>query len=169
MYEDACCICSKATSFALTQRVRPAFLGGKSIIITVSWCFTMQDFSRKTKNSSQKASKRKRTDTHNECLSFSRKEDCEYGYCCTTYTGNGVGIFGTIIILCRSQALSTPISRKNKKAVHPIKVNGRRCYLCKKTTDVIRSLGIYYAASFAAVLPLPLYPIFRLSASSSFL
>ena len=62
-----------------------------------------------TKNSSQKASKRKRTDTHDECLSFSRKEDCEYGYYCTTYIGNGAGIFGTIIILCRSQAASTPM------------------------------------------------------------
>ena len=49
MYKDACCICSKATSFALTQRVRPAFLGWKSIIITVSWCFTMQEYSRKPK------------------------------------------------------------------------------------------------------------------------
>ena len=64
-----------------------------------------------TKNrKSAKTSKRKRTDTHDECLSFSRKEDCEYGYCCTTYTGNDTGIFGTIIILCRSQALSTLIS-----------------------------------------------------------
>lgn len=58
----------------------------------------------------KKPPKEKRTDTHDECLSFSRKEDCEYGYCCTTYTGNDTGIFDTIIILCRSQALSTLIS-----------------------------------------------------------
>jgi hypothetical protein len=55
------------------------------------------------------------TDTHDECLSFSRKEDCEYGYCCTTYTGNDTCIFGTIIILCRSQALSTLISDFSKQ------------------------------------------------------
>ncbi len=102
----------QSNKFRINAACTSRFLGGKYIIITVSWCFTMQDFSRKTKNSSQKASKRKRTDTHNECLSFSRKEDCEYGYCCTTYTGNGVGIFGTIIILCHSQAMSTPISTK---------------------------------------------------------
>lgn len=46
-------------------------------------------------------------------------------------------------------------------------VNGRKRYLCKKTTEFVRGLVIYQAAIFAAVLPFG--PFFRALASSSFL
>lgn len=58
-------------------------------------------------------------------------------------------------------------SWQKKKAAHPVRADGRMCYLYKKTTEFVRGLIIYQAAIFAAVLRLPLYTVFRLSASAS--
>lgn len=40
-----------------------------------------------------------------------------------------------------------------KKAAHPVRADGRMCYLYKKTTEYVRGLVIYQAAFFTAVLP----------------
>lgn len=37
-----------------------------------------------------------------------------------------------------------------KKAAHPVRADGRMCYLYKKTTEFVRGLVIYQAAFFAA-------------------
>lgn len=39
-----------------------------------------------------------------------------------------------------------------KKAAHPVRADGRMCYLYKKTTEYVRGLVIYQAAFFAAFL-----------------
>lgn len=57
-------------------------------------------------------------------------------------------------------------SWQKKKAAHPVRADGRMCYLYKKTTEFVRGLVIYQAAIFAAVLPFG--PFFRALASSSF-
>ena len=103
VYRMLCCICSKTTIFALTQRVRPAFrreIYYYHRIVVYYDAGILPHYQKQIVRKNLK--KKKDTDTHDECLSFSRKEDCEYGYCCTTYTGNDTGIFGTIIILCCS-------------------------------------------------------------------
>lgn len=56
-------------------------------------------------------------------------------------------------------------SWQKKKAAHPVRADGRMCYLYKKTTEFVRGLVIYQAAFFAAVLPFG--PFFRALASSS--
>lgn len=58
-------------------------------------------------------------------------------------------------------------SWQKKKAAHPVRADGRMCYLYKKTTEYVRGLVIYQAAFFTAVLPFG--PRFLALASSSFL
>ena len=109
--KDALLYLQQNNDFRINAACTSRFLGRKSIIITVSWCTTMQNVPHDQKQIVRKNLQKEKGQTPmTSVCPFQEKEDCEYGYCCTTYTGNDTGIFGTIIILCCSQALSTLIS-----------------------------------------------------------